>query len=255
MPDLSKPHIARVVDYWLGGSHNYTVDRIAGDKADEAVPGMKPFQQVHRRFLKRVYAYMTLAAGLDSFVDFGSGLPTRGNVHQVVAEFDENARVVYSDYDDEVVQYGEEILAATAPDNTLYLKCRAGHPEAILETEVLQEFLGGERRVGFGFTNLPHLISDEDMASAFRVTYEWAAPGSHVAVSFGTPELLDYPDIAAIEQSLGMERWYRTPGETQQLLDGWQVTEHGVQHTRSWPRSSRPTAPLEVVSVGFVARK
>jgi DNA-binding NarL/FixJ family response regulator len=32
MPDLSKPHIACVGGYWLGGSHNYSVDHAAGDE-------------------------------------------------------------------------------------------------------------------------------------------------------------------------------------------------------------------------------
>ena len=37
--DTSVPHIARVYDYWLGGTSNYEADRQAATRAAEANPG------------------------------------------------------------------------------------------------------------------------------------------------------------------------------------------------------------------------
>ncbi|RME48738.1 MAG: hypothetical protein D6791_02640 [Chloroflexi bacterium] len=255
MPDLSKPHVARIVDYWLGGSHHYSVDRKIAKAAEEELPSLPDFQRVHRAFLKRAYAYLVLAVGLDKFVDFGSGLPTQGNVHEIVLEFDPSAKVIYSDHDLEVVEYGQEIVGVTHPEQVRYVFCEAAHPEEVLESEMIKSFFGGERRVGIGFTNLPHLMSDEDVRSAFETLYEWAAPGSHMVVSFGTDAIRQYPRILEIEERHGMERWWRSLDEMLSLLGSWQLTEHGVTYTRSWPKHSVPEDPLLLMSLGFLVRK
>ena len=38
--DTGTAHIARVYDYWLGGTDNFAADRAAGEEALEAFPGL-----------------------------------------------------------------------------------------------------------------------------------------------------------------------------------------------------------------------
>src|SRR5699024_741678 len=81
--DTSVPHSARVWNYWLGGKHNYPVDREAGDAFLEIVPGMAQGARAARAFLGRTVRYLAGEAGLRQFVDVGTGLPTADNTHEV----------------------------------------------------------------------------------------------------------------------------------------------------------------------------
>ena len=253
--DLAQPHTARVVDYWLGGSHHYSVDRAAAKEAEKALPDLADFQQAHRVFLRRAYSYLIMAQGLDKFVDFGSGLPTQGNVHEVTLGLDPDAKIIYSDNDPEVVRYGQEILSATCPESAQYVYCEAGHPEELLEAEIPRTFLAGERRVGIGFSNLPHLVADSDLKWAFETVYDWAAPGSHMVVSWVTDGIHDYPDILKIQQRHGRKRFYRTNAEMLDLLGPWTATEHGITHSDSWPKQRTPTTPMKYIHHAAIVQK
>ncbi|WP_312032861.1 SAM-dependent methyltransferase [Actinomadura latina] len=50
----------------------------------------------NRRFLQRVVHYLA-EAGIDQFIDLGTGLPTQGNVHEVAQKVISDAHVVYVD--------------------------------------------------------------------------------------------------------------------------------------------------------------
>jgi hypothetical protein len=51
--DTSKPSPARSYDYWLGGSHNFAVNREVGRRAAEAMPTLRPAIRANRAFLRR----------------------------------------------------------------------------------------------------------------------------------------------------------------------------------------------------------
>jgi S-adenosyl methyltransferase len=52
----------------------------------------------NRDFLARVVRVLA-DRGIRQFLDIGSGLPTRDNVHQIAQRADPDSRVVYVDYD------------------------------------------------------------------------------------------------------------------------------------------------------------
>ncbi|MFR9728536.1 SAM-dependent methyltransferase [Saccharopolyspora sp. MS10] len=114
---VTTPSAARVYDWFLGGAHNWEIDRAFGRKVVEIVPGMKAYCRENRRFLNRVVR-CALDSGMRQFLDIGSGLPTAGNVHEV-AELHrrsatsgdpDGARVVYVDNDPVVQSLGGLIL-------------------------------------------------------------------------------------------------------------------------------------------------
>ena len=96
--DPTKPSVARVYDYYLGGSHNFESDRAFGRQALGAFPGLSQILRDNRAFLRRVVLFL-VAAGVDQFLDLGSGIPTVGNVHEVAQAANPLARIVYVDHD------------------------------------------------------------------------------------------------------------------------------------------------------------
>ena len=82
--EFERPSSARVYDYLLGGAAHGAVDRELGDRLKRSQPGVVELARENRAFLRRAVRFL-LAAGIDQFLDLGSGVPTMGNVHEVIA--------------------------------------------------------------------------------------------------------------------------------------------------------------------------
>jgi hypothetical protein len=97
--DTSKPHPARIYDYFLGGKDNFATDRETAMRSLEAWPGIRTGARANRAFLGRAVRYLAAEAGISQFLDIGSGLPSVGNVHEVAQAVNPAAHVVYVDND------------------------------------------------------------------------------------------------------------------------------------------------------------
>ena len=91
--DTTVPTPARMYDFWLGGHDNFAVDRAAALAVSEAAPEVRLMAMENRKFLRRAVRYLAAEAGIDQFLDIGTGLPTQGNVHQVAQQVNPDARV------------------------------------------------------------------------------------------------------------------------------------------------------------------
>src|SRR5699024_11157629 len=89
------PSVARVYDYYLGGTANTPADRRFGDKVLGRFPLVRHIAVANRTFLRRAVHYLT-RLGVRQFVDLGSGLPTMGSTHSIASG---SASVVYVDHD------------------------------------------------------------------------------------------------------------------------------------------------------------
>ncbi len=103
--DVSKPSIARIWDWFLGGGHNFAVDREVARKTLELMPQGPRMAQLNRVFLHRA-VYFCVDSGITQFLDIGSGIPTVGNVHEVAQRTNPAAKVVYVDVDPVAAQRG-----------------------------------------------------------------------------------------------------------------------------------------------------
>jgi O-methyltransferase involved in polyketide biosynthesis len=98
LPSVDKPSSARVYDYFLGGEHNYAIDRHFAENQLLQVPLIGEGMKSNRRFIGRAVRF-ALDAGVRQFVDIGSGLPSQGQAHEIAdREYPgAQARVVYVD--------------------------------------------------------------------------------------------------------------------------------------------------------------
>ncbi len=100
-------------DWLLGGSNNFEVDQMACELLLEVAPTSREIALNNRWFLQRVVRVIAEEHGIKQFIDFGSGLPTQRNVHQIAQEIDPEARVVYIDNDPVVLASGSRCLTRT----------------------------------------------------------------------------------------------------------------------------------------------
>lgn len=180
-----KPNSARIYDYWLGGQNNFPADRAAADHLETLIPDTARRVQSNRQFLQRAVRVLA-ERGVDQFLDLGSGLPSNGNVHQIVQDIQPQARVVYVDSDPVAVIHAQNLLRAERLDATvLAVQADVRSSEEVLAHA--RTVLNLKRPVAILLFAMLHFVIDDDEAERIVASYRVAsAPGSYLALSHGT---------------------------------------------------------------------
>ena len=111
--DPSRPSVARIYDFWLGGSQNFEADREAGRRAAEAMPRLPTWARRTGCSCGTSSGNWSPRYGIRQFLDLGSGVPTVGNVHEIAQAADPSATVVYIDIDPVAIAHARALLADT----------------------------------------------------------------------------------------------------------------------------------------------
>ncbi len=250
------PNWARMTDYWLGGYHNFATDRLATRQVEAVCPEASILVREQRCFLQRAVTYMARELGLTQFVDFGSGLPTRGNVHEIVQAIVPAAKVVYSDINPTCVSQGRYIVASNP--NVCYLQCDAANPDELLRAPVISQMFGDDHRVGIGFSGVAHFLPDEKLARSFAILYEWAAEGSCMAVVTIGRGIEKFSELKQVLAKEGASLFPRSEEEMLKLLGPWELTEHGIAPGPYWGLPEGATKVKKVIAetgFSFLVRK
>jgi len=238
--DLTQPNPGRMIDYWLGGSHNFEFDRQLADQVAERFPTIRQIIPANRALVKRGVEYFH-ALGLRAILDLGAALPTCDNTHMVAAALDPAIKVLYGDIDPITVAYGQELLRGDP--NALYLQCDAADPRALLDSAAARQFLGEERRVGILFLDLAHTLDDDQLRAAWHSLYEWAAPGSFLFISNASEKWSTDSELTAAREVYGLAHLTghcRRPAELRALADPWReiAEDRANPPIQSEPQSS-----------------
>ncbi|MGI5289528.1 SAM-dependent methyltransferase [Nonomuraea polychroma] len=263
--DTTKPSVARVYDFMLGGKDNYEVDRQVARRALEVAPDAPEAARANREFLARVVRHLAGEAGIRQFLDLGSGLPTRGNVHEIAQSVTSRAHVVYVDHDPIVLVHGRALLAVDDTTTTV-VEADLREPEAILGHPDVTRLIDFTEPVALlMFAILHHLADHEDPGGITARLMDHLAPGSYLAVSHfhnpgeALPEVSRqaYSAEKIFNESLGTGRW-RTREEILAYFDGLELLEPGLVPLPEWRPEADDLAEPGITYhtfVGAVARK
>lgn len=229
-------------DYYLGGAHNFTVDRDAAAKVLEIYPKAPLVAQANRAFLRRAVRYL-LDLGVRQFLDLGSGIPTVGNVHEVVETTAPGARVVYVDIDPIAAVHSESILAGRGDVGMVQADIR--RPADVLDSPITRDLLDFTKPIGLLSVAVLHFVGrDDDPAGILARFRDALSPGSYLVLSHGTPE--EHPEAAAASEKIYQKTrdplTLRTRKQIGALFDGWQLVEPGLVWLPEW----HPDWPDEV---------
>ncbi|WP_117208914.1 SAM-dependent methyltransferase [Allorhizocola rhizosphaerae] len=231
---------ARMYDFFLGGTHNFPADR----EAAKAIIGMFPHTpvaaQVNRAFLRRAVRYLC-EQGVRQFLDIGSGIPTEGNVHEIVQEASPGARVVYVDIDPVAVAESQELLQGNAHATAIQGDLR--NPGAILSHPQVRKVLDFDQPIAVLLVAVLHFIDDDAAHGAVRQLLGAVCPGSYLVVSHlldddpdepaATPEELDRVHDIYKRQTAAMLR-LRTLPEIKRFFDGLEPVDPGIGFVFDW---------------------
>lgn len=153
--DTSRPHPARVYDWWLGGKDNYPVDEELARRILAVDGTVVRGARANRQFMHR--AVRTVAeAGVRQFLDIGTGIPTEPNLHQVAQGVAPEAKVVYADNDPIVLRHAEVLLRGTAEGSTDYVHADVRDVDTLLARAA--ESLDLDRPVALSLVALTHYL-------------------------------------------------------------------------------------------------
>src|SRR6266571_4064851 len=185
--DITRPNVARIYDYLLGGKDNFAADREAAKQLIEAIPDVAAIARDNRSFLGRVVRYLATHGGIRQFLDLGGGLPTQANVHELAQGMAPEARVVYVDNDPVVASHGRALLASG--DRVGMVLGDLRNPASIRQHPDLTGLIDLSQPVAVLCTSTLHFIGDEagphKIIGAYR---DRMAPGSFLAITHGTLE-------------------------------------------------------------------
>jgi hypothetical protein len=246
--DTSKPSAGRMYDYYLGGSHNFEVDRQAAERVLKILPFGVKFARLQRWALQDIAVELSQKRGFDVIIDFASGLPTEDHIHHKVTK---DTTVIYSDFDPITVEYSREILQNTP--NVYYFQADATHPEELLGRPEVEKILAGRRKVAFVFWGVTVFLADEAISRAMRFLYEWAAPGSCLAFNAQGADA-NSKDPAAVKtieiyEQMGQKTYTRTLGEYRALVQPWPTDEQSFIPLLKWHGLDQSELGQEDVSV------
>ncbi|HEV2375761.1 MAG TPA: SAM-dependent methyltransferase [Streptosporangiaceae bacterium] len=257
--DVSRPHIARVYDYLLGGKDHFAADRAAGDRIIASLPEVQAGVRAQRAVLDRVVRYLVSEAGVRQLVDIGSGLPTADNVHEIAQRIDPAARVVYVDNDPVVLAHARALLARNAA--TVAVRGDLRDPAGILGNPDLRSHLDWEQPIGLLLCGILHHILDSEHPAGLVATLSQALPaGSYVFIHHlldrGDPETAGLQN--AMKQGLGRGQ-FRTWEQVRDMFSGLELVEPGLVLVPEWrPDPGTPSArdwPVLQLACAGVARK
>ncbi|KMS86593.1 SAM-dependent methyltransferase [Prauserella rugosa] len=239
--DTTVPSIARAYDYAIGGKTNYEVDRELIHRMDEAVPEVREIAISNRMFLIRAARFLAVRAGIDQFLDCGSGLPTAENTHQVVQRLNNEARVVYVDNDPVVLAHGRAILEEN--ENTRFLDADIFRPEQVLDDAMVRDFLDFSRPLGLlQVATLHHHDAEFGLppVDVMRAYIDALPSGSYVAFTHFLDPENEHTETAMRVQEImrgagGTGRGYwRKRSEILEMLEGLDLVEPGLVINDEW---------------------
>jgi len=250
--DPTKPNIARVWDYWLGGKDNFAADRELAQKMLAVHPPSAQMARENRHFLQRAVSYVA-NRGIRQFVDVGAGLPTAVNTHDIARHVDPAARVAYVDNDPVVISHARSLLAKSP--GVIAVPGDMRDPGRILTDPGLTALIDLAAPVCVIMSAVLHFAPADaarEVAGAFARPI---VPGSYMIISVGSGNRSESANFTS--EYTAARVYIHSLDEIRSFFDGLDLLPPGVVPVRLWtgdtpaPDQKAPTATF----LAGVARK
>jgi hypothetical protein len=239
---------ARMYDYYLGGTHNFPADRAAAEQTIAVYPQVSAVARANRAFLGRAIRYIA-AQGVRQFLDIGSGIPTQGNVHEVVESVIDDGRVVYADIDPVAVAEGMDILEGNPRAIAVHGDLK--DPQPILDNPQVRAMLDFDQPVALLLAAVLHFVPDDlafDVVAKILSTFP---SGSFLAISHGAPAdgFVSDEDEATVmniyKRQTATPLTLRPRAGVALFFEGLELVEPGLVWAPQW--RPEPTDPQDFV--------
>jgi hypothetical protein len=255
--DTGVAHVARVYNYWLGGTTNFAADREAAEQAIAAYPDMVHSVRANRAFLARTVRWLASEQGIRQFLDIGTGIPAANNTHEVAQAVAPQSRVVYADHDPIVLAHARTLLTTAPEGATDYLDADLREPAGIIEAAGRTLDFG--QPVAIVLMAVLQFIGDEAQAHQVVSHLLDAVPGDGYLVVSHPASDIEAGSMAAVAsrltQLMSQSVMLRGHAEVTRFFDGLELVPPGVVRIPEWRPDSPADAATPSTMWGGVARK
>ncbi|MFW6694145.1 SAM-dependent methyltransferase [Streptomyces sp. MAR4 CNX-425] len=266
--DFTKPQTARMYDYYLGGKDHYGPDRETAERVIGVWPSVGKFARANRHFMHLAVERLA-RAGVDQFLDVGTGIPTSPNVHEVAQSIRPAARILYTDHDPVVLAHARALMNSTDEGRIDYIQGDLRRPETILGHPCMtgpDPALDLARPVAVNLVAIMHFITPaDDPKRIVSALLDPLPAGSHLILSHITDEFAPEEVAAAarLYHNQGLPAQARDAAELAELVDalGLELLPPGILPVNRWSPDTPDDRPAslytdaEASCLGLIARK
>jgi SAM-dependent methyltransferase len=251
--DTSRPHPARMYDFYLGGKDNYAVDQEAAREILRAVPEVRDMARENRAFLQRAVRFLVGQAEIRQIIDIGTGIPAAGNVHEVARETAPDVRVVYVDNDPIVHVHASALLTGTGSTRIVLADLR--EPETILAHPGVRELIDFSQPVALLLVAIMHFISDNEHPERIIASLRDALPpGSYLVLSHGTADFHSQDAVShgtKVYQRATAPLVLRSHAQVTAFFDGFDLVEPGLVQVPLWRSDGKRPRLRDLAGIGI----
>jgi hypothetical protein len=245
--DTTKPNIARVWDYWLGGKDNFAADRELAEKMLAVHPVTAQMARENRQFLGRAVGYVA-ARGVRQFIDVGAGLPTVLNTHDIARHVEPDARVAYVDNDPIVISHARSLLARRP--GVIAVPGDMRDPGRILADPGLTDLIDLAEPACVIMSGVLHFADPATARDIAAVFARAIAPGSYLIISVGSGDPSEGENFTSAYTAARI--YIHSRDEIRGFFGGLELVPPGVVSVRDWSGDG-PGLNLEPLTATFVA--
>ena len=250
--DPTKPNIARVWDYWLGGKDNFAADRDLAEKMLAVHPVSAQMARENRQFLGRAVGYVA-GQGVRQFINVGAGLPTALNTHEIARSVDQNARVAYVDNDPVVVSHARALLASGP--RVIAVPGDMRKPENLLADAELTSVIDLTQPTCVIMSAVLHFVDAESARDVTATFIRAIAAGSYLIVSVGSGSRSEQDNFSSAYTAAHV--FMHSAHDVSTFFHDLEVLPPGVGPVPCWTgEGGTPDAAVRTATfIGGVARK
>jgi SAM-dependent methyltransferase len=238
------PHSARIYDYWLGGKDNFAADRAVAEAMVQAIPTIRRMAAENRKFVHRATRDVVAKEGIRQFLDIGTGIPTRPNLHEIAQQIAPETRVVYVDNDPIVLAHARALMMSSPTGRSEYIAADLRDPRSILTAPALTDTLDLTRPVGLTLIAILMLLADaDDPWTLVGELRDAMPPGSILAITHPTADFnpAEVGEAVAAATGAGMTLVARPKEAVQAFFGDWELLDPGLVPVPAW----RPDEPVD----------
>ena len=255
--DVTVPNVARIYDHLLGGKDNFEADREAARRLLVAVPGAARAARANRTFMARAVQFLGREAGIRQFLDIGTGLPTRGNVHEIAQVANPQAHVLYTDIDPMVVVHASALLANSLTVAATQADLR--QPEHLFTMPVTRALIDISQPLAVLLVAVLHFLPDNENPWALvNEIKRKLAPGSYVVISHVTADEIP---AGVARQAAEVYRDASAPGvarsrdDIARFFSGLDMVAPGLVDAAAWRTPHLAGQPRPALFYAGIGRK
>lgn len=257
----TQPSVARIYDYYLGGDHSYSIDRLAAQEVIRNFPDIIPTALENRMFLRKSVRWLA-QHGITQFIDMGSGLPTVGSTHETVLQVNPHARILYAEIEESAVREGKTYIGATGADEQVgMIRADALDPSTIIEDAEARRVIDFSKPVAIMMFALVHFWTEEQYAPVLERWKETLVEGSAFVMTHATGDFRDEEELQGIVDVYARTACPFLPRKREEIvpvMEGWDLVGPGIVAPHLWvvgdleEGEEWPLSRMWYVGVGFL---